>query len=290
MTRLGDMLGPVVDSLGIGPNLKTQRAISLWAEVAGSTVSKKSRAIRVSEGILFVSVESAAWAHQLTLFRTRFLKKFAEQLGPGIIRDIHFSPARYVPVVQEDTPKHEEALPVTREDLEVAEKAAGTLAQPRLRRAFSRALIKALQATRRQERAGWPRCTACGIHHPEVMQGQCPFCQQNLVQSTRGMIRRLVMEPWLSADALGTPSPERDAAYRCAKETLKKAWEEEARARFQAGEVSKARNSALGLALLASGKAPGDLTEEDLRRHLAGTLVEIWLSRPRDTGKGRVSN
>jgi len=290
MTRLGDMLGPVVDSLGIGHGLKTQRALSLWPDVAGSTIANKSRATRVSDGILFVSVESAAWAHQLTLFRARFLEKLAECLGPGIIKDIHFSPARYVPAGKVEPQADEEALPLTREDLHLAEKTAGSLPQSPLRSAFTRALLKAIQSRKKREREGCPRCAACGVHHPDVVEGHCPYCRQHLLHYTNRMIRRLAMEPWLSADSLGAPSPERDEAYRRAKGTLRKMWEEEARLSLLAGEVSKARHSALGIALLASGKAPGDLTEEDLRKHLPGTLMQIWLSHPRDTSKGRVSS
>jgi predicted nucleic acid-binding Zn ribbon protein len=87
---LGDVLGELVYSLGIRPQLKRYEVVNLWAEVVGEKISKVTRAREVRDGRLFVEVESSAWRNELFYMKNEFVKKLNARAGEQVVHDIIF--------------------------------------------------------------------------------------------------------------------------------------------------------------------------------------------------------
>ena len=66
------------------------RAVELWPSIVGQQVSARTRALRFSEGRLYVEVESPAWRQELSFLRHSISEKLNRELGADIVTGIHF--------------------------------------------------------------------------------------------------------------------------------------------------------------------------------------------------------
>jgi hypothetical protein len=71
----GDVIAAIVRRAGIEERLRQERAVVVWPRVAGPELSRRSRALEVRDGVLWVGVESAAWAAQLSFLRSEILRR-----------------------------------------------------------------------------------------------------------------------------------------------------------------------------------------------------------------------
>ena len=86
-----DILARVMAGLGLDDRLREREALTVWAELVGPEIAKRSKALRIRSGILFVRSESAAWTQELHFMKERILAKYAERLGPDAVKDIRFT-------------------------------------------------------------------------------------------------------------------------------------------------------------------------------------------------------
>ncbi len=291
--RLGAVLDPLVQRLGIATRVRQEQAVFLWPDVAGRSIARKTRAVYARDGILFVNTDSSTWAHQLTLMKSTFLQGYRERLGSDIIKEIHFrtGEARTKPTDTRNTKRWEEKdknVPPSQEDVLFAEVLSRDLPEPGLSTAFKRSIISARQTAKSREAMGWDACASCAVRHPRVTKGLCPFCRAEFERSVREAELRLTAEPWLAPSEMPGPVGQRDMVHSQAKATLASEWEKEAMQMLREGRAAKAKTTVLNLALLLSGKSPLEIREEDLRVHLTDRLLGVWLLRIDDSERGRV--
>jgi len=88
--RIGELLKKTLQSAGIAERVDRQVAVAFWEEIVGPKLAEKTRALRVEKDILKVKVSSAPWRNELVFFKNDILKKIAERIGEGKIKDIIF--------------------------------------------------------------------------------------------------------------------------------------------------------------------------------------------------------
>ncbi len=85
-----DVLGELVQELGIGPTLRAYDAVLLWEDVVGSHIAKVAVAEKISRGILTVRVSNSTWRYELTLRKKELIDKLNAALNEEIVKDIRF--------------------------------------------------------------------------------------------------------------------------------------------------------------------------------------------------------
>ena len=65
----------MIDRAGLAQRLRQERAIAVWSRVAGPDLAARSRALEVRDGTLWVGVENAAWAAQMSFLRSELLER-----------------------------------------------------------------------------------------------------------------------------------------------------------------------------------------------------------------------
>ncbi|MDD3716557.1 MAG: DUF721 domain-containing protein [Candidatus Marinimicrobia bacterium] len=68
--------------------LEEYRAYRSWNAVVGDVIAKVAVPLRVQNGVLYVSVRNSTWRQEILMQKPLILKKYAEQFGPDIIKDI----------------------------------------------------------------------------------------------------------------------------------------------------------------------------------------------------------
>ncbi|NPV70008.1 MAG: DUF721 domain-containing protein [Firmicutes bacterium] len=166
--------------LGLAGRASGYRAISLWAEVAGPEIARRTFASRFVDDVLYVDVDSPAWASQLTFVRQALIDRLNARLAAGgVVRDIRFRPRGSRRTVAGEAPLTGLALvrsrfrtvAYAREDEESAAQLTGPDEEA------AAALRKLFLTHRRLEVArsmsGWERCPRCGRTR-ERAAGECP--------------------------------------------------------------------------------------------------------------------
>jgi predicted nucleic acid-binding Zn ribbon protein len=87
----GDILAVVMARLGLSGRLREREALTIWPEVVGSEIAKRSQPLRIKDGVLQVRITSAAWRQEVLFLKKKIISSFAEKLEPGIVSDIRFT-------------------------------------------------------------------------------------------------------------------------------------------------------------------------------------------------------
>ncbi len=93
--------GRLISKLGLpaGTVSVEELACAGWPAAVGKKIAARTRAVYLAGGRLRVEVEDAIWQRQLTVLKGQILKKLAEVLGQGAVKDVEFrvSPRRRLP-------------------------------------------------------------------------------------------------------------------------------------------------------------------------------------------------
>jgi hypothetical protein len=75
------------------PNIEKKKKEGLvftqWQELVGSVLSKHTAVEFVRSGTLFIRVSDPIWMHELQYLKPVIIKKIRDEIGEGIIQDIH---------------------------------------------------------------------------------------------------------------------------------------------------------------------------------------------------------
>lgn len=85
---LGDALSQWLKLSGHGARLKDAEAEAAWKEVMGEAVSRKTRYLKVRDGVLTVELDSAPMKEEFAMAKTRIRTLINEHLGSDVIRDV----------------------------------------------------------------------------------------------------------------------------------------------------------------------------------------------------------
>jgi len=84
----GNLLGEVLQRLGLSTKLREYQAWTVWDAVVGPQIASHARPSRIRDGVLEVRVDQAVWMQQLQLLKPTILTRLNERLGGGVVRDI----------------------------------------------------------------------------------------------------------------------------------------------------------------------------------------------------------
>jgi len=182
---LKQVLGRVVDRLGIGRRTREYRAVVLWDEAVGPAVARRARAERVVGGVLYAAAQSPVWAQQLSFLRPELVRRVNEAVGERVVTDVRFHCHARVDEGRagEEGGGKESVSGVRPRAVELDEseraslqRAGEPIGDPRLRQSFCNlARVDRLNSKYRLSRGGCP-CRSCGaICGPG--QTLCPTCR-----------------------------------------------------------------------------------------------------------------
>ena len=163
--ELGRLLASVLSSLDLGPRFRERLAMKSWPEIAGPVVRSHTLAEGVQDGVLLVATDTPAWAQELQMRRGDLLERLAEQVGPGIIREIHFRSGlrrarrRGVTAAQAERPAD---IKLSRRQERKIRGAVANIEDIDLRGRAERAFLSLARMTAWRKRTRWRRCKRCG--------------------------------------------------------------------------------------------------------------------------------
>jgi predicted nucleic acid-binding Zn ribbon protein len=80
-TRVGDLLGDLLEKRGLGTQLRRLGALDVWSGAVGARVAEVTEAKTVVASTLFVEVRSSAWLMELSLMKEALLERVNAELG-----------------------------------------------------------------------------------------------------------------------------------------------------------------------------------------------------------------
>ena len=143
---------------------REQLALIAWPDLAGEHIRAHTQAEAVRDGVLLVAADTPAWAQELHMRRGELLARLAAQIGPGVIREIHFrsgSLARSSRAQRPRRPRPADIKLSGRQQRTISE-AAAHIEDPDLRGRAERAFLALARMAEWRKRTGWRRCRRCG--------------------------------------------------------------------------------------------------------------------------------
>lgn len=80
---MGPLMGRLAQQLGSGAPLAP-----IWAEIVGPLIASHARPARLSQGVLTIACDSAAWREALSAEHANTLRKLQHVLGESTLRSI----------------------------------------------------------------------------------------------------------------------------------------------------------------------------------------------------------
>jgi|TARA_B110000503_G_scaffold143711_1_gene247406 predicted nucleic acid-binding Zn ribbon protein len=90
MQSIKDALSKFLKEKNLDTKLNEHKLITMWDEVMGATISKRTSRLFIKNKILFVHVSSAPLKQELTMSKSKVLALIDEKIGVGILEDIRF--------------------------------------------------------------------------------------------------------------------------------------------------------------------------------------------------------
>lgn len=78
----------LVEEQGWTSSLAGTRVFSDWSAIVGPQIAENTRVDHFSDGIVYISARSTAWAKELTLLAPKIVAKLNEHLGDGQVQRI----------------------------------------------------------------------------------------------------------------------------------------------------------------------------------------------------------
>lgn len=75
---------------GLNSGVEQQRALKLWGEIVGDSISKNTEPVSVKNGTLVIKTTNPVWKQELQIQKTEIIKKLNYRLKKNIIKEIRF--------------------------------------------------------------------------------------------------------------------------------------------------------------------------------------------------------
>lgn len=85
---LGEALSEWLRLSGHGARMEDARAEGAWKEVMGEAVARKTRFIRVRDGVMVIELDSAPMKEEFLMARSRIVELMNDHLGRAVIREV----------------------------------------------------------------------------------------------------------------------------------------------------------------------------------------------------------
>ena len=90
LSTLKDALNSKLKSLRVNQRLAEMKVLSLWGESVGIALAKQTKAQKMINGRLYITVSSSVWAHQLAFFKNDYIDRINRRIGEPLVKDIFF--------------------------------------------------------------------------------------------------------------------------------------------------------------------------------------------------------
>ena len=90
MQHIGGALKKLIKTAGLEKGIAQQKALELWSETVGETVSKNTEPTSIEHGILSIKTTTSAWRQELQFQKTQIIEKLNKKLNKKLIKDIRF--------------------------------------------------------------------------------------------------------------------------------------------------------------------------------------------------------
>ena len=75
---------------GLNSGVEQQRALKLWGEIVGESISKNTEPMSVKNGTLVIKTTNPVWKQELQIQKSEIIKKLNYRLKKNIIKEIRF--------------------------------------------------------------------------------------------------------------------------------------------------------------------------------------------------------
>ena len=90
MQHIGGALKKLIKTAGLEKGIAQQKALEIWSETVGETVSKNTEPISIEHGILSIKTTTPAWRQELQFQKKEIIEKLNKKLNKKLIKDIRF--------------------------------------------------------------------------------------------------------------------------------------------------------------------------------------------------------
>lgn len=87
---LKEGIGKLLNTYKLKGKFDETSIISLWPELMGKAIANRTTQIYISQGKLFVRLESAVIKNELLMVRTGIIQKLNERAGSEVVKEIIF--------------------------------------------------------------------------------------------------------------------------------------------------------------------------------------------------------
>ena len=90
MQHIGGALKKLIKTTGLEKGIAQQKALEIWSEIVGETVSKNTEPISIEHGILNIKTTTPVWRQELQFQKKQIIEKLNKKLNKKLIKDIRF--------------------------------------------------------------------------------------------------------------------------------------------------------------------------------------------------------
>ena len=90
MQHIGGALKKLIKTAGLEKGIAQQKALEIWPETVGKTVSKNTEPISIEQGILSIKTATPVWRQELQFQKKQIIEKLNKKLNKTLIKDIRF--------------------------------------------------------------------------------------------------------------------------------------------------------------------------------------------------------
>ena len=90
MQHIGGALKKLIKTAGLEKGIAQQKALEIWPETVGKTVSKNTEPISIEHGILSIKTTTSVWRQELQFQKKQIIEKLNKKLNKKLIKDIRF--------------------------------------------------------------------------------------------------------------------------------------------------------------------------------------------------------
>ena len=90
MQHIGGALKKLIKTAGLEKGIAQLKALEIWSETVGETVSKNTEPTSIEHGILSIKTTTSAWRQELLFQKKQIIKKLNKKLNKKLIKDIRF--------------------------------------------------------------------------------------------------------------------------------------------------------------------------------------------------------
>ena len=88
--KLSEVLSSVLQENNLNKKMLEQQAAGMWQMIMGPTVNRATRNVFVSNGVMFVELESSVVRQEMLTLKKKIIERINELVGAGAITDIVF--------------------------------------------------------------------------------------------------------------------------------------------------------------------------------------------------------